>query len=197
MEWEDLVTRVSSCAALDRLGTERAIRATVASLVEALSDDEAEALMRAVPDELRALIAGHALCAPLDRNALFANDAVREAIQIGFAAEHVRCVCSALVERLPNELVVRLCKNLPALAPLFALSEATGEPPLARRAAPHWPRGRPGSRHPLSDAGPNARTRAPSLGVSSLYADAKLSSARGPSQEREGRTIARAKPPGA
>ena len=119
MNRHDLVSRISELAGIDSGAAERALRATISTLVEALASDEADALGRELPSDLRSLIHGHAMAMPLDREALVANVAVREATELGFATEHAACACRALSEQLSPELRARLVRHLPRLAPLL------------------------------------------------------------------------------
>ena len=67
-------------------------------------------------DQVAALVA---TLSRLDREALIANVAVREATDLGFATEHAACACRALSEQLSPELRARLVRHLPRLAPLL------------------------------------------------------------------------------
>jgi uncharacterized protein (DUF2267 family) len=195
MEGSDLFAAVEAQAGLDRHAAERAVRATLASIAEALSSDEADALCRELSPDLRPLVARHALALPLDRTALFAAVAARESVEVGFAVEHAECVCGALAERMSPDLRGRLQRHLPLLASLFELRD---EPPLDVPPLIHGSTlasGRPGSRHPLSEARPE-RAQSQSVARSDEpHADTKLSSSRGVAEDREGRTMATAKRP--
>ncbi len=122
MDGSDLVSRVGELAGIDPDDAKRALRATIASLAEALSTDEADALGRELPDSLRPLVRGHAMAMPLDRAGLFENAGVRESVDIGFAIEHTACVCRALAENMSPELRARMQQHLPRLASLFETS---------------------------------------------------------------------------
>jgi uncharacterized protein (DUF2267 family) len=193
MEASDLFATVEAHAGIDRHAAERAVRATLASVAEALSSDEADALSRELSPDLRPLVQRHALGLPLDRSAFFAEVAARESVEVGFAVEHAECVCSALAERMSPDLRERLQRHLPLLASLFELRDETPAdiPPLVHGST--LASGRPGSRHPLSEARPE-RAQSQSVARSdNPHADTKLSSSRGVAEDREGRTIATAK----
>ena len=193
MEWTELTASVGVLAGIEHDDAARALRATTSSIVEALSTDEADALSRELPVELRPLVRGHAMAVPLDPAALFEHVAVRESVDLGFAIEHAECVCRALAERMSPELRARLQRHLPRLAPLFEVSAA---PPVEAVPPPHGSTlasGRAGSRHPLSEARPE-RAQSESVARSeNPHAETKLSSARGVAEDREDRTIATAK----
>ena len=193
MESADLISRVVDLSGISTEQARRALHATTSSLIEALSSDEAEALERELPAELRALVRGHAMEMPLDPNALFANAGIREAVEIGFAVEHGQCVCRALAEQMSPDLRARLQRHLPKLAPLFEVGEEVREPVTPPLHSSSLSSGHAGSRHPLSEARPE---RAQSHSVArnaEPHADTKISSAKGIAEEREDRTIATAK----
>jgi uncharacterized protein (DUF2267 family) len=163
MEWSELTATVAARAGMERSDAKRAVRATISSLVEALSTDEADALGRELPLELKPLVDGRAGGLPLARAALFERVAMRESVDVGFAVEHAECVCGALAEQMSPELRGRLQRHLPDLASLFDLRAAPADdaPPPVHGST--LASGRPGSRHPLSEAGPErARPLAPS-----------------------------------
>jgi hypothetical protein len=105
---------------------------------------------------------------------------------------------------LPSEVVMLLQRHLPQLAFLFELRETTPEPESPDQVRPserpdnRWDNtlasGRPGSRHPISDARPN-RAHAHSVARSdNPHGDTKLSSSHGFTQERENETLADGRP---
>lgn len=193
MEGSDLFATVEARAGIDRHAAERAVRATLASVAEALSSDEADALSRELSPDLRPLVQRYALALPLDRNAFFEEVAARELVAVGFAVEHAECVCTVLAERMSPDLRERLQRHLPLLASLFELRDEppADVPPLVHGST--LASGRPGSRHPLCEARPE-RAQAHSVARNdNPHAETKLSSSRGVAEDREGRTIATAK----
>ena len=161
MEWMDLVTRVAELAGVSRGDAERALRATTSSLAEALFTDEAEALSRELPAELRSLARGRAVAAPLGPAALAEQVALREAVALGFAHEHAECACRALAEGMSPDLRARLQRHLPRLESLLdprdTLRDASSESVAVPVHGSTLATGHPGSRHPLSEARPDGR----------------------------------------
>ncbi len=193
MDWMELVSRVEGLAGISREDAVRALRAVTSSLVEALSTDEADALARELPQELRSLVRGRAMAVPLDRAAFLEHVAIRESVDLGFAIEHGECACRALAEQMSLELRARLQRNLPRLESLFAVCDTPSEPAPPPIHGSTLATGRPGSRHPLSESRPERAQSQSVVRSEDPHCDTKLSSATGVAEDRESRTIATAK----
>jgi uncharacterized protein (DUF2267 family) len=179
-----------------------AVDATLEAIGRLLVSDERRLLLQTLPAALGAVVEKANRQPTLSPHELFAGIARHEGVRLGFAREHEQVVCRALSEILPDETVNRLQRHLPILGELFAAPERISSAESVERSGHVRPldttlaAGRPGSRHPLSEARAE-RAQAQSVVLSDdPHADTKLSSARGLTQEREHETLADGKPPG-
>lgn len=117
----------------------------------------------------------------------------------GRTVERIEEVCAVLAGLLPADLVASISGALPhQLRGAFEPRPVVALPPSARALERTIAGGRPGSLHPISEAGPGSRhplstsasQRSGSLRDANPHGDTKLSSARGVTQEREHETIA-------
>jgi uncharacterized protein (DUF2267 family) len=185
---------------------ERLVEAVLTVLREQLDARDAHALAAALPAVTAAPLARMVQGATYDARSFAARVAVLAAIPLPAAVEGTQVALAALAETLPQELVVRVRKQLhPELA--RALAPRIDEPPPEsperhfQLEGPRTPQGtlatgRPGSEHPVAEARLEtahahsvARSDAP-------HADSKLSTARGLTQERERESLAAGRPPG-
>lgn len=185
---------------------ERLVEAVLTVLREQIDARDAHALAAALPAVTAAPLARVVQGETHDARAFAARVAVLASIPMSAAVEGAQVALSALADQLPEELVVRVRKQLhPEVA--LALAPRVDVPPPEtpeRHFQPEGPRvpqgtlatGRPGSDHPIAEARPQtahahsvARSDAP-------HADSKLSSARGLTQEREHESLSAGRPPG-
>ena len=182
------------------------------SLHSGLGEDEAAAMVASVLAALRAelgrveaeALAGAlppSLAGPLRHGgspagtSLAARVAAAQGIPLGHAVEHVASVCRALAERLPAAVLQRLRAALPARS--AALLEPETAPALEPKVHPRrgtLAEGRPGSRHPLSEARPRGAQPDSVAASDNPHGDTKLSSSRGLTQERERESLADGRP---
>lgn len=136
----------------------RAVIAVLAALVpSALRHDLEEVL----PEELAEVVDGSQEVLPPVSNpdAFYSAVASSEHVPVGFAKEHASVVCEGLTDLLPPEFVQRLRSALgQPVARIFQQRNRYAAPPKksASKACPDDRRtlssGRPGGKHPLSEA---------------------------------------------
>jgi uncharacterized protein (DUF2267 family) len=199
-----LVRRIEALSGLsDAASVQRAARAVSSVLLEQLPPVDRTWLLHTLPQPWSDRAARQAL--PLrDGDALedfYARVAAREGTQDGFAREHAQSVCRALAEHLDEDARRRLAARLPdAVATLLALPEPpsgaapTVHNPEVPRHAQTLAEGKPGSRHPLSEAAPQRAQEGSVVRSNNPHGDTKLSSSSGTTQERLAETLARARP---
>jgi uncharacterized protein (DUF2267 family) len=180
-----------------------ALRATLEALGAALVENERCAVSATLPAALRQSFDTRAHLPDLDLEGFFQRVRRHERTPAGRSREHAQIVCRALSEALPAEVVVLLTKHVPWLVPLFESPGKTAPPDEPERfQGPSRPptfdgtlaRGRPGSRHPLSDSRPERAHPESVVRSEEPHADTKLSSAHGFTQEREHETLATGRP---
>ncbi|MGH7280664.1 MAG: DUF2267 domain-containing protein [Polyangiaceae bacterium] len=199
MNEEALLQRITDLAGLDAHDASMAARATLGALGERIVYEERAALARELPDDLAALFRGRKYRGRFSVANFFDRVQKREKVSLGFAREHAQVVCRAIGELLSEDAFSSLERRLPeAYAELFRSSQA-GEPPtdyrLAKGPNHHTlATGAPGSQHPLSESSPPAASANSVAGAKNPHGDAKLSSARGTTQERLDETLATAHP---
>lgn len=195
---DELVRRGLTDAAEAR----RALRATLAVLGERLLDDEARALAEELPAELAAVVTDVDYDGDFDSSELYERVRRRERAGASRGLEVAEIVLGALGAVLEPDRRRKIARGLPEGArEVFSGRIAHGEPPP--HAVPsHAPKmttlatGRPGSAHPVSEsAPPSGHTH--SVACSPVpHEETKLSTTRGPTQERFRETLAEGKPPG-
>jgi uncharacterized protein (DUF2267 family) len=143
---------------MQRMGTHReaeartALHATLSTLGEHLPAADAEAIAAELPADFAALLRGAIPDTFLGLDAFQARVARRSGVSSSFAREHAQAVCAALDDLLAPATRARLRGGVwPELL----------RPSLRDRFGPTMPatgrslaEGRPGSRHPLSEAHP-------------------------------------------
>jgi uncharacterized protein (DUF2267 family) len=203
MDGDEFLERVMVRAGFEtRTQAETATQATLAALAAALAPEERERVAGALPKGLRSLL--HSEDAVPDMSLTMFLERVQrsEGTRTGFAVEHAQAVCSALLDTASEELEVLLRRHLVHLAALFRTRESPMEPDPDPERVGHvvthdrtLAGGRPGSRHPVSEARPDRSHGHSVASNDDPHADSKLSSSRGLTQEREGESLAAGRPP--
>ncbi len=198
MTQDELLSAVAERAGLPGLEeAERTVRVVLGVIGERLSWPALQALAEDLPASLSALLPGVASHEEFGLAEFYSRVARREDVQLGFAVEHASVVCQAVAETLSPAALYRLREALPdAISALFTPPE-----PDERFEHVHLDpsrhtlaEGRPGSRHPVSEA-PPVRAHTHSVVQSdNPHGDTKLSSASGLTQEREQETLAAGHP---
>jgi uncharacterized protein (DUF2267 family) len=188
---EELISRVVLHSGLADERAQAAIVAVLSGLRRQLGAPEAEALADVLPTDFADVLRrGH-----YDGGPVAARVAALEDVPLGQAIEHTASVCRALADLLPDPALVRLRHALPSetstlLAP--SAEQASGRPAHHRRET--LAEGRPGSRHPLSEARPPGAQANSVVASDNPHGDTKLSSSRGLTQEREEESLAVGRP---
>src|SRR5690554_1631284 len=183
---ESMVERVRELGPFADVDDARgALVTTLEVLGECLSRDDARALAGELPEPLAAHVSvGGGVCAPRQ---IYQRVAHRRGLRQGVALEQAQIVGQVLAESLSRPTRERLRRHAPELDELLA-SPATDTAPPAPAAEPgagEPPTGRP---EIVAHEHSVARSDDP-------HGDTKLSSSRGLTQEREGRSLATARPP--
>jgi uncharacterized protein (DUF2267 family) len=194
---EELLHRVEELAAFATDDeAERALAATLVTLGECLADNESRALAGELPPPAAQALRRAAFTGGCDVSEFYDRVARREGVAIGFGVEHAQAVCRAVGEGISEEALVRLRKELtPDVSALFDTPERDTVPEHVPHIAGHsLSEGRPGSRHPVSEANdPLAHTHSV-VRASNPHGDTKVSSAHGLTQEQLGETLAEGHP---
>lgn len=201
MTEDELIQRLLDAGFHDRASAAAAVRATISAFVRCLTPEEAGAFARSV-DGLLDAGASRGGSAGADRpGAEDMYELVRrsENVAAGAAREHAQIVLGAIGERLDPALRLRLVGRLPAdLARLLEARDIGAPPdhvppsflpPLHTLAS-----GRPGSRHPISEARPERAQSHSVVKEDNPHGETKLSSSRGTTQERLGDSLATGHP---
>jgi len=180
----------------------RALRATLAVLGERLLDDEAKALAEVLPAPLARVVEEVEYDCDFDSAELFERVRRRERSTVSRGMEHAEIVLAALGACVEPERRQKIGRGLPEhAADAFLDRGARGEAP-PHPVAPHAPKmntlaaGRPGSKRPVSEAAPPAGHVHSVACNPSPHEETKLSTTRGPTQERFHETLSTGKPPG-
>lgn len=180
------VSQVAGYAGVSRDRAERVTRAVLGGFDAYLTP----ACRRLVADELPAPI-GAALLDHACVAVLIVERMLGSGVAAGRAHELVAWVCRVLAEELSTRALLALRAAVPIRVALLLAApspELAGVPP-DRRHYETLADGRPGSRHPISDA-PPARWQSSSVGAANPHAATKLSSTPGTMQERRRETFA-------
>ncbi|CAN97304.1 hypothetical protein sce7135 [Sorangium cellulosum So ce56] len=203
MDYDRFVEEVQRRAGFEgRDQAERAIAVTARTFGERLLVEEAAAVAGRLPGPVAAAVRGATYQGDFDRDELFDRIARREGAPRGFGMEHAQAVCQVIGEALPEAERVRLQRHLPDWADLFAPRSAGAPPPRPAHAAspPETGQGstlatgRPGSRHPVSEARPETAHAQSVARSDDPHTDTKLSSSPGLTQERLRETLADGRP---
>ena len=198
MTFEDLLFHTADRTGLPREQARQILILVVRVLGEGLRHSRAEALADDLPAELARPLRDAQHGPPFDLAELFRRVASRENVRVGFGVEHVKLVCRLLGEHFSPASRYQFQDSFPEeIAALFEPPEPGdhGEAPVhLHPERGTLAEGRPGSRHPLSEARPD-RTQSQSVVRSeNPHADTKLSSSEGLTQEREKETLATGQP---
>jgi uncharacterized protein (DUF2267 family) len=194
---EELLDKIVALAGLDTTReAERALRATLAALGELLPEKERRAFADALPSRLGMVLEMRKHHGPFGLEEFFGHVQRREVTSAGFAREHAQVVCRVLGEALPDDARARLERAVPAeYVDLFrGVSRDTAPPPThpVEPGARHHSlaTGKPGSRHPVSEAHPDSAHTHSLAREDDPHGDTKLSSASGLTQERLDESLA-------
>jgi uncharacterized protein (DUF2267 family) len=199
MTFEDLVFHTADRTGLPREQARHILILVVRVLGEGLRHSRAEALADDLPPELARAFREGPHGPPFDLAELFRRVASRENVRVGFGVEHVKLVCRLLGEHFSPASRYQFQESFPE--EIAALFEPLTEPGDHGEVPVHLhpergtlAEGRPGSRHPISEARPD-RTQSQSVVRSeNPHGDTKLSSSQGLTQEREKETLATGQP---
>ncbi len=188
---DDLCSHVAAHAGVPIALAEQATRAVLAGMGGTLTPAGRELVADELPAGLgAAILASGSPATPIEDRLLGLGATA------GQARELLASVCRVLVEELSSEAVDALRVGVPAALAALLVAPIRDEPPP--RPAPDRRRdtlaeGRPGSRHPLSDASGRAVQHG-SIADDNPHAATKLSSTAGSSQERRRETLAEGHP---
>jgi uncharacterized protein (DUF2267 family) len=112
VDHEQFVTIVQERSGLDRTGAERAIRATLETLSERLSQDRAEDLRYWLPEPIRQWVIP-SMVVHFDVQEFLRRVAIREFVDLSTAEGHLRAVFHALGHALPPLALTALEAELP------------------------------------------------------------------------------------
>jgi hypothetical protein len=189
----------------DRYRAEQVINATIKVLAAGLDEHGRKILVDRLDGQEREVAkqstGGRIEITP---EVLYQSIAQQEDVERGFAKEHVQATCTALAELLDPadraQLKARLGERIGAL--LIPRRELRG--PIAQPSGHHHSdpegrgrtlaAGRPGSRHPLSEAKHSGAHTHSVARSQNPRRDTKVSSTSGSSARREKRTLAEGKP---
>lgn len=197
----ELLRHLSTHAGLDDAAARRAVEATLAALGEILAADEAARLGRSLPPAWATKLSSSPLASAegrsWDRERFVERVAAHAAVGPTNALDEATAACAALSALLDEETRSSVARALGAGGALFEIV-AEGRPPRRSHASEPPARatlaeGRAGSRHPVSEAAPHG-AQSGSVAEANPHGDAKLSSARGLTQEALGDTLAEGKP---
>jgi uncharacterized protein (DUF2267 family) len=171
------------------MGRSQQIEVVLEVFAQCLSPDEAAALASALPTRLGgALARGHHV-GSFERDEMVARVAGRAEITRAAASQLISATCTVLIDELTPEARERLRAQLPRS--IAAELPAAVVPALAHTHLGHTlADGRPGSRHPISEASGDRSQSESVVRADNPHADSKLSSATGLLQEREHESLA-------
>jgi uncharacterized protein (DUF2267 family) len=197
MNEETVLRRLQELAAFpQREDAKRAFDATLQALRRGLNEDEADWLAVALGPTLSGPLLRESHAGELPPAELFRWTKRYTKTRKGVAIEQAQVVCRTLAELLPRADLERLKRHLPELTALFTVPVAEELMELPERQRPRvtdhtLAGGRPGSSHPLSEAGPTS-PRAIGGARPERSQTHSIPATRDLSQEREGRTFATA-----
>lgn len=198
MSRDEFLYRVAERAGLPGLEEAgRWVHTVLAFLGERLSPPVFQSLLEDLPPLLAGAATGGGASRALGLSELHERMSIHTDMHLGRAVESTALVCQALAEALSPGTLHRLHEALPE--PVSALFTPRARPerreyihldPARRTLA----EGRPGSRHPLSEARPPGAHLHSVVGEDNPHGDTKLSSSTGLTQEREEETLATGHP---
>ncbi len=134
-----------------------AIDAALQVLGERLPRGTARELAAQLPESLAGALRRGPHGGVFSREELYARVAEREGVRLGFAVEHAQVVLQVLAEAAPADALTLARQELPAPLAELLTPRAPSPPPPTRASRPRSRRtlsdGRPGSEHPLDEAG--------------------------------------------
>lgn len=180
-----------------------AVRAVFSALGELLTADETAALAAQIPTDLAQWLRAAPRARAMSLDDLYARVAEQTGLPVPRALEVTQAVCRALAVQLRPDVRDRLSAHLgPVTGRLFEVPHE-GTPsqrpihlssPPASGEGRTLATGRPGSRHPLSEAHPESAQAHSVARSDNPHSDRKLSSASGLTQEILHETLAEGKP---
>jgi len=187
---DDFVSHVAAHAGISADRAERATLAVLAGLGASLSAPSRQLVASELPEALAAaLLVGEGLAIPIEERVIEPGTTVAQ------ARELIASVCRVLAEELSIEAGLAVRDGAPAAIGALLVPPAREELAYAavsvrgeRLAA-----GRPGSRHPVSEAHPQG-AQTGSIAADNPHAESKLSSATGSTQERLHESLAEGRP---
>lgn len=189
--YEGFIERVRERAALDSDRAARAaIGATLATLGEGLSRDEAHAVADALPDPFEGMLRQAHFVAPLDAATFYERVRGHEHAPAGMAVEHAVVVCQVLGEALDVETRERLASALPAALAEQLVPRARPAPPDPRHPHP----APPGSGHTLADGRPGSHAPVSESSAEQTHRGSVASSAAGSPDARHAHTLSSGHP---
>ncbi|HEY3448890.1 MAG TPA: DUF2267 domain-containing protein [Myxococcales bacterium] len=195
MDYERLLELVRDRAVLPyRESAELAVAATLETLGERLLPLDASQLASELPAPLSEALRRRSLPGEYPLSELFQRVAERTGVSLPSAREQAISVCLALGDWLDDEVAIHFRERLPSefaelLRPPPRFQQPIHEHHVLGRDTT-LSGGRAGSQHPLSEARPERAHSQSVVRSDDPHADTKLSSARGLTQERVGRTLA-------
>jgi uncharacterized protein (DUF2267 family) len=188
MRSEEIIEDVRKrCGIADDSRAERAIASVMSVLGGALTGTDADALAEDLPESFAERLRSSAGGAELaDARELYERVAARAGTTLGLAVEETQVVLQVLAETCRHEALMRARKHLPGDVAELLRPRAHDEQAPPRVSTPDAPpvarstlaSGRPGSRHPLSEAAPNRAQEHSVARSTNPHRDRKLSSAR-------------------
>lgn len=180
----------------------RLVKAVTGALAEQLPKADRAWLGQVLPAGLYEAPADSAAAPAPGLLALKDRVAAASGVTLPTALEHAQCVCCALAEVLEPDQLAHLIHRVPDdCVELFEEEDSESAPvdegrAIGTRRRRTLAEGKPGSEHALATAVPPTRAQPESVARSSNpHGDTKLSSTEGTTQEREEKTIARARRP--
>jgi hypothetical protein len=183
-------------ACQDRDLVEASARITVRALGSQLARPYPP-LHSVLPESLHAELSAGAKQPPCRPDDVYATVADRQEVRIGIAAEIVQSIVAEVSARLLPAQRSEARQILPpdwaqlVVEPIVQHGDAKASAPPPRS---QLFQGRPGSRHPIADAEPSRGFEQSVANSDDPHAETRLSSTRGVSSERRGRTLARGRP---
>jgi uncharacterized protein (DUF2267 family) len=174
----------------ERDAARRALDAAIGALAETLTPEEARAFAASLPAPFVTVLRRTRFEGVMSATELYERARRLAGAAPARSREATQVALRAIGESLDEEALVILRRALPRDIAALLEKPTYGEPPpYSQPGSRTLASGRPGPRHPLSESHADY-THSQSLAAQNPHGDTKLSSARGTTQEREGRTIA-------
>lgn len=194
----ELISRIATKAGVEEDRAERIARAVLAAFAEQLGRAQAESLADDLPRTLGAALREVEHGQSFDAPELYRRVAKRLRVREALAMEFSVAVGQTLAESVGEEIAGKLRQDAssPDIARLLTPGERDGEGDAPVHLHPErrtLAEGVPGARTSLEDVGWDS-AQDHSVREENPHGETKLSSARGITQEREGRTLAEGRP---